>query len=62
MKETCTKICPELEKTLPKPGTGRLKHEFSFDPHTLEDIVEQRVEELIHGKRRGKCRNKNDQY
>jgi uncharacterized protein YlaI len=51
-KPTCTRICPELEKTLPKPGTGRLKHEFSFDPHVLDVMAEQRAEELRYGKRR----------
>ena len=37
-RSECKKICPELEKTLPKPNTGRLRGEHSFDPYWLDKL------------------------
>ena len=40
-RSECKKICPELEKTLPKLTSGRLRGEHSFDPYYL-DYLEKR--------------------
>lgn len=52
-RSLCAKICPELEKTLPKEGSGRLREEHSFDPNILEKIASKRAFEIKYGKTYG---------
>ena len=35
----CKKICDRIEKLLPKPTSGRLRGEHSFDPGLLDTVL-----------------------
>ena len=54
-EQTCLKTgkpCDEIEKMLPKPSTGRLRGEHSFDPNVLDIISGERACKLKFGKRK----------
>jgi hypothetical protein len=53
-KITCKSICPELEKTLPKPRSGGHSKEFPVDPQKLEGLAVKRAFELKFGKHYGR--------
>jgi len=43
-RPSCKKICPELEKSLPKISQGKLvRGEHSFDPVILERILNEKI-------------------
>lgn len=53
-RPSCKAICPALEATLPKPGSGRNRREFSVDPQKIEKLAEKRVFSLLYGKKYGR--------
>jgi len=46
------KICEKVEKLLPKPSSGRLRGEHSFDPDYLEITAAKRAFKLKFGGRK----------
>ena len=42
-RNTCREICPELEKTLPKPRSGGHMKEKSYSPQQLVKITDMQI-------------------
>ncbi len=51
-RSNCKEICKEVEALLPKPTTGRLRGEHSFDPDYLETTAAKRAFKIKFGVRK----------